>query len=55
MNWQDIHWRNTELLTKFLNTGGQIKNRYQNRLTMRQQKQIAKCIKNSRNMSKLNR
>ena len=32
----DIDWRNTELLTKFLNPSGQIQNRYQTKLSARQ-------------------
>mgnify|MGYP006079966247 CR=1 FL=1 len=28
VNWFDIHWRNTELLTDFLNPSGKIMGRY---------------------------
>lgn len=50
INWLDIHWRNTQLLTKFLNQSGKIVNKFQSRLPSNQQRKIAKTIRSSRNM-----
>ncbi|EGR32490.1 hypothetical protein IMG5_081240 [Ichthyophthirius multifiliis] len=50
LNYFDIHWRNTELLSQFLNTSCFIRNKYQNRLTKPQQKKVAKQIKISQQM-----
>ncbi|EAR96961.2 ribosomal protein S18 (macronuclear) [Tetrahymena thermophila SB210] len=50
INYFDIHWRNTELITQFVNNSGCIKNKIQNRLTRPQQKKIARTIRLSREM-----
>mmetsp|Transcript_727 Transcript_727/g.680 ORF Transcript_727/g.680 Transcript_727/m.680 type:complete len:135 (+) Transcript_727:316-720(+) len=46
----ELHWRNTEYLTKFMNDSGKIKNNYQTRLTRTEQRKLQKVIKHSRNM-----
>ena len=50
---RDIDYKNTELLTKFLNPAGKIKNRYQNRLKDNVQTKIEKAIKQARQMQLL--
>lgn len=50
IDWLDIHWRNTELLTKYLNPSGKIKSRFQTRLPSCQQRKIAKTIRHSRHL-----
>lgn len=50
VNWLDIHWRNTELLTKFMNNASKIRGRYQTRLATNQQRKIAKTIRQARNL-----
>ena len=46
----DFNWKDTALLTQFLNSAGKIKNRYQTRLPDKVHKYMAKVIKHSRNM-----
>lgn len=46
----DIHWRNLELLTKFMNSSSKIKSQFQTRLLKTQQKKISRTIKHARNM-----
>lgn len=44
VNYKEIHWKNTELLSRFLTTTGMIKNRWQTRLPGKQQRFIARAI-----------
>ena len=53
INHLDIHWRNTPLLTKFINSASMIKSRIQTRLPKWQQKRVAKAIVISRTMNLL--
>lgn len=46
----DVHWRNTEFLTKFMGDAGKIRNKFQNRLMPRQQELVAKTIKQARHL-----
>ena len=46
----DIHWRNSELLCKYLNTAGKIKHRFQTRLPSDQHRKVVKTIRLSREM-----
>lgn len=48
INHLDIHWRNTALLTKYLNSAGAIRSRYSTGLPKWQQKKLTIAIKNSR-------
>ena len=46
---KDIDWRNTTLLTKFINPVGKILNRYQSRLETNVHRKVAKTVKKMRN------
>eukprot|EP00331_Platyophrya_macrostoma_P034100 CAMPEP_0176450656 /NCGR_PEP_ID=MMETSP0127-20121128/27283_1 /TAXON_ID=938130 /ORGANISM="Platyophrya macrostoma, Strain WH" /LENGTH=549 /DNA_ID=CAMNT_0017838387 /DNA_START=26 /DNA_END=1675 /DNA_ORIENTATION=- len=48
LNWNDVHWRNTELLVEFLTSSGTLKNQFQNFLTKEEQRKIVKTIKQAR-------
>lgn len=50
---KDIHWRNLPLLTRFLNEGGKLMNKYQTRLPTRLHKKLARTVKHARNMGLL--
>lgn len=54
INPMDIHWRNTELLVKFLTRFSTIKHRRYTGLSPVLHKKVAKTIKHSRNMNLLN-
>ena len=49
----DIDWRNTALITKFLNDQGKLYNRYQTRLPTNVQRKVAKVVKKARNLGLL--
>jgi ribosomal protein S18 len=49
----DIHWRNTELLTKYMTPSGLIKHRAINNLSRNLQKKMGNAIKNARRMALL--
>jgi len=50
VNRLDVHWRNSHLLTKFLNPSCKIKSRFQNRLSLFNQRKISKTVKHAKNM-----
>lgn len=50
---KDIDWRNTPMLTKFLNETGKIYNRYQSRLPSSTHRKVAKTVKKMRNLGVL--
>jgi len=50
---KDIDWRNTSMLTKFLNETGKIYNRYQSRLPSSTHRKVAKTVKKMRNLGVL--
>jgi ribosomal protein S18 len=50
---KDINWKNLPLLTRFLNDGGKILNRYQTRLPIRIHKKLSRTVKHARNMGLL--
>lgn len=47
---KDIDWRDTALLTKFMNDTGKIYNRFQSRLKTTVQRKMAKTIKKVRDL-----
>lgn len=51
VNHLDIHWRNTALLTQYLNSAGAIRSRYSTGLPKWQQKKLTIAIKNSRTLN----
>lgn len=51
LNFSDIHFKNTEFLTQFMTPAGQIKNRWQTRLSTTAQKKVSKAIKHARNLN----
>lgn len=53
INLMDLHWRNTALLTQFVNSCCFIQTPVQNRLPQIQQKKVAKVIKHARQMKLL--
>ncbi|KRX04932.1 Ribosomal protein S18 [Pseudocohnilembus persalinus] len=53
INYYDIHWRNTELISQFMNAASNIKNHKQNRLSKNQQKRVARAIRLAREMALL--
>lgn len=46
----DINWKNTPLMTKFLNDTGKLYNRYQTRLPTNTQRKVAKTMKKMRDL-----
>lgn len=50
---KDIEWRNTPMITKFLNETGKIFNRYQSRLPTSTHRKVAKTVKKMRNLGVL--
>lgn len=50
---KDIDWRNTPMMTKFLNSAGKIYNRYQSRLPTSTHRKVAKTVKKMRNLGVL--
>lgn len=53
INLMDLHWRNTALLTQFINSCAFIQTPVQNRLPQNQQRKVAKVIKHARQMKLL--
>ena len=49
----DIDWRNTSMITKFLNDSGKLYNRYQSRLPTNVHRKVAKTVKKMRNLGLL--
>ena len=47
---KDINWRDTALLSKFLNDTGKILNKYQTRLPTNVQRKVAKTVKHLRHL-----
>ena len=50
---KDIDWRNTPMITKFLNETGKMYNRYQTRLPTTVHRKVAKTVKKMRNLGVL--
>ena len=50
INVHDLHWRNTALLSEFLNSCAKIQSVVQNRLPAWQQRKVARVIKHARQM-----
>lgn len=50
INYNDVHWRNTELLCHFLNPASLIQGRRQTHLRLHVHKKVAKSIKIARVM-----
>jgi small subunit ribosomal protein S18 len=49
----EVDWKDTALLRKFLSDRGKIRSRRVTGLTMQEQRQVAKAIKNAREMALL--
>lgn len=49
----DFDWRNTVLLTKFLNASGKLYNRFQTRLETPVHRKLAKTVRKSRSLGLL--
>lgn len=49
----DVSWKNLPLLTKFLNEGGKLMNKYQTRLPTSVHRRLAKTVKHAREMGLL--
>ncbi|MCI2421293.1 30S ribosomal protein S18 [Saccharopolyspora sp. K220] len=49
----EVDWKNTALLRKFLSDRGKIRSRRVTGLTMQEQREVAKAIKNAREMALL--
>ena len=47
---KDIDWRNTPMMTKFLNDTGKLYNRYQSRLPTSTHRKVAKTVKKMRHL-----
>lgn len=50
---ENIHWRNTPLLAKFMTSGGRIMHRTRTGLSIKAQKKLAKTINHARNLNLL--
>jgi len=50
---EDIEWKNTPLITKFLNDTGKLFNRFQTRLPTSVHRKVAKTVKKMRNLGLL--
>ena len=53
VNKEDIDWRNTSMITKFLNDSGKLYNKYQSRLPTSVHRKVARVVKKCRSLGLL--